>query len=121
MFDELTCCRLKLSCNQLCDRGCEALAQALPVSSVVELDISYNEIASRGIEALSIAVAHSTKLKTLFLWGNHLDSSSLQSYVAACNNCRSLSHTDVLMQIVDGEANAVRRIEPSSYYVAGLV
>eukprot|EP00960_Hanusia_phi_P044871 756872-Hanusia_phi.AAC.10 len=118
---DLNLMRLKLSCNKLCDRGCEVLAQALPASSIVELDISYNEIGSQGIEALSVAIAHSTRLKMLCIWGNHLDSSSLQSYIAACNNCRSLSYTDVLMQIVDGEANAVRRIEPEDYYFPGLV
>lgn len=61
-----------MSCNQLGVHGAEALALALPTSSLTKLDLSENALFSEGMEALASSIAASSSLTELVLASNRL-------------------------------------------------
>ncbi|ETV83406.1 hypothetical protein H257_04139 [Aphanomyces astaci] len=65
---------LKLMLTQTGDRGCAALAVALPLSCVVDLDLSMNLISSVGATDLAHGLSQSATLSTLQLQSNCISS-----------------------------------------------
>lgn len=114
---------LILANNELHDRGCEHMSEALADSmcSVLDLDLAYNGIMGYGLLKLVDALHVHNSLESLRLWGNELDAESTAALALLCSKMDSLRHCDVLVQMVDHVPMPVKRQDVNSFYFPGRV
>ena len=75
---------LDLSANEIGDKGCEALAPALSQMTALEkLDLYWNQIGAKGCEALAPALPQMTALETLNLNKNKIGDKECEAYAPA--------------------------------------
>ena len=114
---------LVLANNELHDRGCEHMSEALADSmcSVLDLDLAYNGIMGYGLLKLVDALHVHNSLETLRLWGNELDPESTAALAMLCEKMDSLRDCDVLVQMVDNVPMPVKKQDQNSFYFPGRV